>query len=316
MGIKAAVARSTLSKANEVRDWRIYADIAHYLIGQARSLYTDDIDFSLELDNAVYALDATTIDLCLSVFKWAKFRKNKGAIKLHTLMDMRGSIPVFIHISDGLTHDVNVLDILDFEPGALYVMDRAYVDFERLFRIDQAQAFYITRAKKNFKFRRVYSRPCDKSKHILCDQVIKLTGYYTIKGYPDKLRRIKYFDQETKRRFVFLTNNFELSAEIIARLYKYRWQIELFFKWIKQHLKIKVFWGESANAVKTQIWIAVVTYVLIAIIKKRLKLERTIYEILQILSISTFEKVPLNQLLMTVEIQNDLQTFHNQLKLF
>ena len=316
MGIKAAVARSTLSKANEVRDWRIYADIAHYLIKQARSLYTDDIDFSLELDNAVYALDATTIDLCLSVFKWAKFCKNKGAIKLHTLMDMRGSIPVFIHISDGLTHDVNVLDILDFEPGAFYVMDRAYVDFERLYRIDQALSFFITRAKKNFKFRRIYSRPCDKSKDILCDQVIKLTGYYTLKAYPDKLRRIKFFDQQTNRKFVFLTNNFELTAEIICRLYKYRWQIELFFKWIKQHLKIKVFWGESANAVKTQIWIAVLTYVLVAIIKKRLKLERPIYEILQISSISIFEKVPVNQLLMNTELQNQLQPFHNQLKLF
>jgi len=267
MGIRARVARSTLAEANEKRDWRIYADFSQSLIQTARHLYSDE-GLGLELDNTVYALDATTIDLCLSVFPWAHFRRAKAAIKLHTLLDLRGNIPTFIHISDGKLHDVNVLDILLPEPGAFYVMDRGYLDFDRLFQLNLALAFFVTRAKSNLQFRRIYSHPVDKSTGLRCDQTIMLTGFYSVQNYPDKLRRIKFYDTKTKKLFVFLTNNFSLPALTITELCRCRWQVELFFKWIKQHLRIKTFFGTTENAVKTQVWIAVSVYVLVAIIKK------------------------------------------------
>lgn len=315
-GIQIKVARSTLAKANERRDWRIYADFARYLIKEARKLYVDDEEFKLELDNTVYALDATTIDLCLSVFKWAKFRECKAAIKLHTLLDLKGSIPTFVHITDGLVHEVNILDLLEFEAGAFYVMDRGYVDYERLYKIKQAFAFFVVRAKDNLKFKRLYSNKVDRTTGIICDQIIRLTIYLSAKTYPDKLRRIKFYDKENDQRYIYLTNNFEVSAQTIAELYKNRWKIELFFKWIKQHLKIKVFWGESANAVKIQIWIAIATYVLVAIMKKKLKLEQSLYEILQILSISVFDKTPINQLFERGDIQKYEYHNPNQLTLW
>ena len=300
---KSLVARKTLLDANEKRDWRIYQDFAHILIAQARKLYFNDNEFSLDLKNTVYALDASTIDLCLNVFKWAKFKKTKGAVKLHTLIDLQGNIPTFIHISDGTVHDVNVLDILDFEPGAFYIMDKGYLDFKRLYDIHKASAFFLIRAKYNTRWKRLYSRPVDKSTGVICDQVIQLTGVNSSKAYPEKLRRIKYYDKENKQYYVFLTNNFLLDAKLIADLYKARWQVELFFKWIKQHLKIKVFWGESSNAVKTQIWIAICTYLLVAIMKKKLKLKQSLYEILQILSVSAFNKIPLQSMFMEDELQ-------------
>ena len=272
MGIRGDISRSTLAYANETRDWKIYADFAQILIHIARPLYVDE-DFGVELKETVYALDATTIDLCLSMFPWARFRKHKGAVKLHTLLDLRGSIPVFIHISDGKLHDVNVLDFLLPEPGAFYVMDKAYLDFTRLFLLNQEKTHFVIPAKSNFKFQRIYSRHVDKSTGLKCDQTIVLTGFYPSKDYPEQLRRIKYYDQETDNHFVFLTNNFQLSALTITKLYKCRWHVELFFKWIKQHLRIKNFYGTSENAVKTQIWIAVSIYVLVAIMKKILKLE-------------------------------------------
>ena len=297
MGIRSRVSRNTLANANEVRDWRIYADFAHILIDKARQLYADE-DFGQELQDAtLYALDATTIDLCLTLFPWARFRRTKGAVKLHTLMDLRGSIPSFIHISDGKLHDVNVLDLLLPEPGAYYVMDRGYLDFERLFRLHRAMAFFITRARKKFRFRRRYSDPADKAAGIQCDQTIVLRSFYPAKKYPEPLRRIRYLDPETGDRLVFLTNNFELPATTIAALYKARWRIELFFKWIKQHLRIKVFYGTSENAVKTQIWIAISTYLLVAIMKRELRLEQSLYTILQVLSVSLFEKTPILQAL-------------------
>lgn len=315
-GIQIKVARSTLAKANERRDWRIYADFARYLIKEARKLYVDDEEFKLELDNTVYALDATTIDLCLSVFKWAKFRECKAAIKLHTLLDLKGSIPTFVHITDGLVHEVNILDLLEFEAGAFYVMDRGYVDYERLYKIKQAFAFFVIRAKDNLKFKRLYSNKVDRTTGIICDQIIRLTTYLSEKAYPDKLRRIKFYDKENDQRYIYLTNNFEVNAQTIAELYKNRWKIELFFKWIKQHLKIKVFWGESANAVKTQVWVAIATYVLVAIMKKKLKLEQSLYEILQILSISVFDKAPINQLFERGDIQKYEYQNPNQLTLW
>jgi len=315
-GIQIKVARSTLAKANERRDWRIYADFARYLIKEARKLYVDDEEFKLELDNTVYALDATTIDLCLSVFKWAKFRECKAAIKLHTLLDLKGSIPTFVHITDGLVHEVNILDLLEFEAGAFYVMDRGYVDYERLYKIKQAFAFFVIRAKDNLKFKRLYSNKVDRTTGIICDQIIRLTTYLSEKAYPDKLRRIKFYDKENDQRYIYLTNNFEVNAQTIAELYKNRWKIELFFKWIKQHLKIKVFWGESANAVKTQVWVAIATYVLVAIMKKKLKLEQSLYEILQILSISVFDKTPINQLFERGDIQKYEYQNPNQLTLW
>lgn len=316
LGIKQVVSHSSLTRANENRDWRIWADFANHLIRVARPLYVEDNDFTLELNNTVYALDASTIDLCLSVFHWAKFRQKKGAVKLHTLMDLRGDIPVFIAITDGKVHDVNVLDQIFLEAGAFYIVDKGYYDFERLNKIDRAKSFFVIRAKKNLKFNRLYSHAVDKSTGLKCDQTIKLTGINSKIAYPDKLRRIKYLDETKPKTYIFLTNNFELDALTITSLYKNRWHIELFFKWIKQHLKIKKFWGYSENAVKTQIWIAVCTYLLVAIIKRQLNLKLSLYEILQILSVSVFDKTPLNQLLMKDNLQLSDDVGHNQLILF
>jgi len=315
MGIRGGISRNTLANANKVRDWRIYADFAQSLIQIARKLYVDE-DIGADLDNTVYALDSTTIDLCLSVFPWAHFRTTKAAVKLHTLLDLRGAIPTFIHISDGKMHDVNVLDLLIPEPAAFYVMDRGYVDFQRLYNLHLSSAFFVTRAKSNFKCRRLYSHPIDKSLGLRCDQTIRLTGFYAAQNYPEKLRRIKYHDLKTNRTYVFLTNNFTLPAMTIADLYRCRWQVELFFKWIKQHLRIKSFYGTSDNAVKTQIWIAVSIYVQVAIIKKRLQLDASLYTILQILSVTIFENIPLKQLLMDNEFTQNNTNSSNQLNLF
>jgi len=297
MGIRGNISISNLSRANEKRDWRIYADYAQVLISKARFLYHDDSDFLSDLNDTIYALDSTTIDLCLSLFPWAKFRKHKAAIKLHTLLDLQGSILSFIEVTTGLIHDVNILDILIPEPGSYYIMDRGYLDFERLYRLHQDKAFFVIRAKKNLAFRRLYSNPVDKTTGLRCDQIVKLTGYKSSHFYSDKLRRVKYYDEKNDRYLVFLSNNFNLSALTIAELYRNRWKIELFFKWIKQHLKIKAFLGTSPNAVKTQIWIAISVYVLVAIIKKSLKIELSLYTILQIFSVPLFEKVPIYQLL-------------------
>jgi len=316
LGLKDLANPTTLSRANENRDWRIWADFAAHLILVARPLYLKDKDFILELDNAVYALDASTIDLCLSVFDWAKFRKAKGAVKLHALLDLRGNIPVFIDITNGKVADVNILDKIIFEAGAFYIMDKGYYDFTRLFKINSSSAFFVIRAKNNLQFRRIYSKSVDKSTGLKCDQTIEFTGDKSIKDYPKKLRRIKYFDSEKSKTYIFLTNNFELDALTVTQLYKNRWQIELFFKWIKQHLKIKKFWGHSENAVKTQIWIAVCTYLLVAILKKQLKTERSLYNILQILSVSAFDKTPINQLLMTKDLRFSINAVHKQLTLF
>lgn len=296
MGIRSSVSRNNLAHANKFRYWRIYADLAHVLIQTARKMYVGD-NFALELENTVFALDATTIDLCLSMFPWAKFRKNKGAVKLHTLLDLRGNIPTFIHISDGKLHDVNVLDILPLEAGAFYVMDRGYLDFTRLYTISQSGAFFVTRAKSNLKYRRIYSHPIDRSTGLICDQSIMLTGFHQHKGYPEMMRRVKYYDAKTDKTLVFLTNNFSLPSMTIAELYRNRWQVELFFKWIKQNLRIKTFYGTSENAVKAQIWIAVSVYLLVAIMKKRLKIEASPYTTLQVLSVTIFERVPLLQVL-------------------
>ena len=296
MGIRGKVSRSTLADANENRDWRIYADFAQVLINEARQLYADE-PFGVDLKETVYALDSTTIDLCLSLFPWALFRDTKGAIKMHTLLDLRGNIPVFIRVSDGLVHDVNILDELIPEPGSIYIMDRGYTGFGRLYNLAQLQAVFIIRARKNLQFRRIYSRDVDRSTGLICDQIIRLTGINTAKKYPDQLRRIRYRDHETGNVYTFLTNNTILPALTIAELYRCRWQVELFFKWIKQHLRIKAFYGTSMNAVKTQIWIAISVYVLVAIIRKRLKVERDLYTILQILSVTLFEKVPILQAL-------------------
>ena len=315
MGFRSAVSRNTLANANQTRDWRIYADFAQALIHTARQLYLDE-DFGIELQHTVYALDATTIDLCLSVFPWARFRTTKGAIKLHTLLDLKGSIPTFIHISDGKLHDVKVLDLLLPEPGALYVMDRGYLDFGRLYTFHQAAACFILRAKSNWRYQRLYSRPVDKTTGIQCDQIVRLVGRVVAKRYPDKLRRIKLTDPDTGQRLVLLTNHFTLPAQTITELYRYRWRVELFFKWIKQHLRIKAFYGTSENAVKTQIWTAVSVYVLVAIIKKRLNIPLSLYAILQILSVTVFEKMPLDHIL-TNNDYNPYQTDDpNQLILF
>ena len=294
MGFRQEIKRSTLADANEARDWRIHAEFAQRLIVQARKLYIGD-SFGIELENTTYALDSTTIDLCLSLFPWALFRTTKSAVKMHTLLDLRGNIPSFIHISDGKLGDVNVLDILVLEPGAIYVIDRGYLDFARLYVLHQAQAFFVTRAKSNTKFQRVYSAAVDRSTGIICDQTIALTGVTSRKDYPEHLRRIRFKDPETGNTLVFLTNNFTLPAATICALYKSRWQVELFFKWIKQHLRIKKFYGTSENAVKSQIWIAVSVYVLVAIVKKRLNLDASLYTLLQILSVTLFEKMPLQQ---------------------
>ena len=315
MGIRGKVSRSTLSDANESRDWRIFADFAQVLIHTARQLYANE-ELSVQLDQTVYALDSTTIDLCLSLFPWAKFRKTKSAIKLHTLLDLRGNIPSFIHITEGKVHDVNVLDVLIAEPGAFYVMDRGYLDFARLYALTQALAFFITRAKTNTRLRRLYSHPVDKSTGLRSDQTIVLTGTETSKDYPQKLRRITYFDADTRKKFVFLTNNFCLSALTIAQLYKCRWQVELFFKWIKQHLRIKAFYGTSENAVKTQVWTAISVYVLVAILRKRLDLDSSLYTILQILSVTALEKTPITEVLTPTGYTIPQGQCHNQLTLF
>jgi transposase len=316
MGFRSkSIARTTMADANEKRDWRIFADFAQLLIAEARKLYADQ-DLGLELNNTVYALDSTTIDLCLSLFPWAKFRQRKGAVKLHTLMNLRGSIPEFILISHGKMHDVNVLDHLFFLAGAYYIMDRGYIDFERLYVIDQAKAFFVIRAQANQRYRRLYSAPADKTTGVQSDQTIVLTGPLTRTKYPAKLRRVRYYDAERDKRLVFLTNDFELPALTIAMLYKARWQIELFFKWIKQHLRIKSFFGTSENAVKTQIWIAVSVYVLVAIIKKHLALDQSLYTILQILSLTLFEKRPILQVFSDTRYIYPELDICNQLKLF
>ena len=294
MGFRHEIKRSTLADANEARDWRMHAEFAHRLIEQARKLYAGD-SFGIELENTAYALDSTTIDLCLSLFPWALFRTTKSAVKMHTLLDLRGNMPSFIHISDGKLGDVNVLDVLEIEPGAIYVMDRGYLDFARLYLMHQTHAFFVTRTKSNTKFRRVYSAPVERSTGIICDQTIMLTGVISRKDYPEHLRRIRFNDSDTGKTLVFLTNNFAFPAATICALYKRRWQVELFFKWIKQHLRIKKFYGNSENAVKSQIWIAISVYVLVAIIKKRLNLDASLYTLLQILSVTLFEKMPLQQ---------------------
>ena len=315
MGIQGTVARNTLANANKVRDWRIYADFAQSLITIARRLYSGD-EFDLDLENTVYALDSSTIDLCLSVFPWAEFRKSKAAIKLHTLLDIRGNIPTFIHITDGKVHDVNILDLLVFEAGSFYIMDRAYLDFSRLYSMHQQRSFFVIRAKSNLKFRRIYSHPIDKTTGLKCDQTIVVTGISTSKQYPEKLRRIKYYDAATEKMLVFLTNNFMLPPIVIAELYRSRWQVELFFKWIKQNLRIKAFYGTTENAVKTQIWIAVSVYVLMAIIKKRLDLDMSLYTILQVLSVTVFEKTSINQIFKNTSYEDESKQIDKQLKLF
>jgi len=315
MGIRGTIARSTLADANENRDWRIYQDFAHILIHHARELYCKD-SFGVTLNDTVYALDSTTIDLCLALFPWAKFRTHKGAVKMHTLLDLRGNIPSFIAITDGKVHDVNILDMLMIEPGSFYIMDRGYIDFDRLYHIHKSQGFFVIRGKSNLSFNRQYSHPVDKSTSVRCDQTIMLAGKKSAKEYPEKMRRIKYADPETGKLFVFLTNNFFLAAEVIAQLYKSRWQIELFFKWIKQHLRIKAFYGTSENAVKTQIWTAISAYVLIALVKKRMNLDISLYTFLQILSVSVFEKVHIKHLVMNSVYKTQETYTCNQLNLF
>ena len=314
MGIHSSVSRNNLSNANENRDWRIYAEFAQILIQDARELYANDSTFP-DLDATVYALDSTTIDLCMTLFPWAHFRRAKSAVKMHTLLNLCGNIPEFILISKGNMHDVNVLDHIVPSPGAYYVMDRAYLDFERLYTLHTLKAYFVTRAKKNFQFQRRYSRPVDRSTGVICDQSVILTGFYPKKNYPEVLRRIKYRDPDG-RLLIFLTNDFSLPALMVAELYKGRWQIELFFKWIKQHLRIKVFFGTSANAVKTQIWIAVCVYLLVAITKKRLRIEQSLYTILQILSVSVFEKMPLLQAFQGSDYLNEKDDLCKQLSLW
>ena len=315
MGIRSKVSRSTLAEANEMRDWRIYADFAQHLIRLARQLYHKEA-LAVELQNTVYALDATTIDLCLSLFPWARFRETKGAVRLHTLLDLRGNIPSFIHISDGKLHEVNVLDIIPLETGAFYIMDRGFLDFSRLHAVTRASAFFVIRAKSNLKCRRLYSHPVDKVTGVVCDQSILLTLPKSAGDYPDKLRRVRYYDAETEKTLVFLTNNFLLPAITIAQLYKQRWQVELFFKWIKQNLRIKSFYGTSENAVKTQIWIAVSVYLIVAIIKKRLNIQESLYTILQVLSVSLFERTSMFRLLTFHDYTSNTDMNHNQLNLF
>ena len=315
MGFRSQVSRSTLADANESRDWRIYADFAQVLIRVARPLYARD-PIGVDLNQTLYALDSTTIDLCLSLFPWAKFRRRKAAVKMHTLLDLRGNIPTFIRISDGKTHDVNILDEITPEPGAFYVMDRAYVDFKRLFAFTLCSSFFVVRTKKNILLRRRYSHAVDKSTGVRSDQTVILTAAASAKAYPDRLRRVSYFDAETNKRLRFLTNNFTLPALTIALIYKSRWQVELFFKWIKQHLRIKNFYGASENAVKTQIWIAVSVYLLVAIVRKRLGLEASLYQILQILSVTLFEKTPILQVLGDADSQEKSDPIFNQLNLW
>jgi hypothetical protein len=314
-GIRGSVCRSTLADANETRDWRIYADFAHVLIGAARTLYARE-DFGVALKQTAYAFDSTTIDLCLALFPWARFRRHKGAVKLHTLLDLRGGIPCFVHVSHGKMHDILALDQLVIEPGAFYIMDRGYIDFARLHAFTRSMAFFVTRSKNNLDFSRQQSHPVDKSTGLRSDQTIILNGPKTSQEYPDPLRRVHYRDPQTDKRLIFLTNNFELPAMVITQLYKCRWQVELFFKWIKQHLRIKAFYGTSENAVKTQVWIAISVYVLVAIVKKELGLDRSLYEILQILSITLFEKTPILQAISASYDQKETPMNRNQLSLF
>jgi hypothetical protein len=315
MGIRGRVSRSTLADANERRDWRLYAAFAGILIGHARQLYAHD-RFGAELEGAAYALDTTTIDLCLSLFPWAKFHHNKGAVKLHTMIDLRGNIPVVVHIDDGKSYDTDLLDVIVPEPGAVYVMDRGFIDLVRLHRLSSAGAYFVTRAKSNQQLRRVTSRPVDRSSGIICDQIVALKIAMSARRYPARLRRVRYRDPESGKTLIFLTNNFALPARTITDLYRCRWQIELFFKWIKQHLRIKSFFGTSQNAVKTQIWIAVCVYVLIAIVKKRLALDASLYTILQLISVTAFEKIPIDQLLSEIRTTSALPVADNQLMLF
>jgi Domain of unknown function (DUF4372)/Transposase DDE domain len=315
MGFRGKVTRSTLADANESHDWRIFADFAQILIGMARPLYACD-PLGVDLNNSLYALDSTTIDLCLSLFPWAKFREHKAAVKMHTLLDLHGNIPTFIRITDGKVHDVNILDEITPEPGAFYVMDRGYIDFQRLFVFTLSSAFFVVRTKSNVLIQRRYSHPVDKSTGVRSDQTVVLTSLESALAYPDPLRRVSYFDAETKKRLKFLTNNFALPALTIAQIYKQRWQVELFFKWIKQHLRIKAFFGTSENAVKTQIWIAVSVYVLVAIVRKRLELDASLYQILQILSLTLFEKAPILWALHAPDVDNDLVDSGNQFNLF
>lgn len=313
LGIGKAVNKSTLSRANENRDWRIFQDFGLKLIDQARSLYDGDSQLDVRLKGNVYALDSTTIDLCLNVFWWANFRKAKGAVKLHTLLDLKTSIPHFLHISNGSVHDVKILDMIPIEKGGYYVMDKGYIDFERLYRIKEEKAYFVIRAKENLQFSRLDSRIANKEAGIICDQDIQLTGFYSNQHYPVPLRRVRYYDAEFDRTLVFLTNNFKLKAETVAQLYKHRWQIELFFKWIKQHLKVQSFWGYSENAVRTQIWIAISVYALVAIVKKRLNLKHSLYEILQYISLSPFEKMPLTEVFNAN--QQDVKELENAIQL-
>ena len=315
MGIRSRVSRNTLAHANQVRPWQIYADFAQLLIRQARQLYAEE-SFATELDQTLYALDTTIIDLCLSLFPWARFRKHKGAVKLHTLLDLQSNIPTVIFITHALVHDVNMLDQIAFEPGAFYILDRAYLDFARLHTIHRCSAFFVTRPRSGFHFDRLYSQPVDKTTGLQCDQIIVLHSFYPKKDYPEKLRRIRFYDKALNRRLIFLTNNFSLPALAITKIYKCRWQIELFFKWIKQHLRIKAFYGTSENAVKTQIWIAISVYVLVAIVKKRLNLDQSLYTILQILSLTLFEKTPILQALSNNDYTTYEEQSNNQLKLF
>jgi len=315
MGIRSPVSRNNLAHANEMRDWRIYADFAHVLIAEARTLYRDE-DIGLDLQNTGYAFDSTTIDLCLSLFPWAFFRKRKGAIKLHTLLDLRGAIPTFIHITEGKTHDVRILDILPLEPGSFYILDRGYLDYSRLYTLHQGRTFFVTQAKSNLQSRRLRSRAVDKTMDLTSDQTIVLTGPKSKFEYPEPLRRVRFYDRENDRHLIFLTNNFLLPALTIAKLYKLRWQVELFFRWIKQNLRIKSFYGTSENAVRTQIWVAIAIYALVAIIRKRMDLKPPLYNILQILSVTAFEKVPLNQLLTETDDHDSMAADCNQLVLF
>jgi transposase len=301
LGFSSEISRSTLADANEKRDWKIYRDLANILISRARDLYCDDKEFDLDLSGACYVIDASVIELCLNIFPWAKLKTVRAAIKLNMQLDLKGNLPTFFTLTSGKEADVKFLDDIDFESGACYIMDRGYIDYGRLYTICQQGAFFVTRAKDNFAFKRLYSNPIDKKSGLRCDQVVRLTGYYATKDYPAKLRRVKYFDKSTGHVYVFLTNDFNISALTVATLYKHRWQVELFFKWIKQHLKIKSFWGRSANAVKTQICIAICAYLIVAIAKKELKIERNLYEILQILNVSLFVKMPINTLLSELE---------------
>ena len=315
LGFGKGTSRSNFANANEKRDCRIFEEYAFYLIDQARQSSIVEEDFQLNIDGNVYAFDSTTVDLCLSVFWWAEFRKTKGGIKLHTLYDIKTSIPSFIHVSPASMHDVNALDLLYYEPGGYYILDRGYIDYSRLFRIHQSSAFFVVRAKDNLQFQRMYSNKVNKNNGVLLDQIGKLTGFYVSKKYPEKLRLIKFYDEETDNEFEFLSNNFDLKAEEIAQLYKYRWKVELFFKWIKQHLKIKSFWGTSQNAVKIQVYSAIIAYCLVALVRNKLKVDRSIYEILQILSISLLDKTPLNELLTNQNYKDVKELYCKQLKI-